>query len=105
MAFFTPDPPVFAAIAPSTIKNTIAKPYRKYSIFFKGRKSVTNTGNNPPTVKESMKSEENKEVVSKTKQSEEVKQEANGTAIKETTLKKVESELVQKVEEIKESAQ
>lgn len=60
---------------------------------------------NPPTVKESMKSEENKEVVSKTKQNEEVKQEANGTAIKETTLKKVESELVQKVEEIKESAQ
>ncbi len=55
---------------------------------------------NPPVAKESTKLEENKKI-----KQEEMKPEINGTAIKETTLKKVESELVQKVEEAKESVQ
>lgn len=55
---------------------------------------------NPPAVKDAIKPEENKKV-----KQEEIKVEINGTAIKETSLKKAEAEIVQKVEDVKESVQ
>lgn len=55
---------------------------------------------NPPPVKDVIKPEENKKV-----KQEETKVEVNGTATKETSLKKVEAEIVQKMEDVKESVQ
>jgi hypothetical protein len=44
------EPPVLADNPPKRIRKKIAKPYNEYSIFYKGRKSVTKKGSNPPTV-------------------------------------------------------
>ncbi len=50
IAFFTLDPPVFAATAPKIIKKRRANPYSEYSMVSKGKNKHTKSGNIPPTV-------------------------------------------------------
>ena len=51
IAFLMLEPPVFAAIVPSSTKKRIDEAYKAYSIPDKGQKSTTISGNIPPSVK------------------------------------------------------
>lgn len=55
MAFFMFEPPAFAAIAPRSVRNTIAKIYCKISILGIDAKIATKKGKSPPTSNDAQK--------------------------------------------------